>query len=486
MESRAGEPPSLKPQDDAVVPSGPGATVSFADLVRAHGDLVWSQKDPDSLPNATQNFRSVSAAFEDTYGRIDNAYWANDLASAAALTAGRRRGALGGVLGKETEPRLHVLLSWQAFDASRAVELLHRCEVLAIRASVSLVGSQRRLALNWVFAVVTRGFTLLQLGSAEPARMDAELRQMDEELRNVGEFVDKASAQDTRVRYVWGMLLGLLIVAIGTVVAEVTAGSTATVDRVSAAAAAGALGAVMSVLLRMRAGRLGLPNELDRTTIVYAGTLRAFVGAAFGLVVYCLFASRLVVVMPTGPTNSTSVYTYAVIAFFAGYAERWVRVVVEPDTSLSTEQVADRIPAAVEESVRATLLGPVLARWHGFVSVSITGHETTEGESRLPPLEQTELTITFGQKETRSVFERPINIREGEEAPEVSFMLRLDSDTVSLTDSRATVAVKAEGTASTRMSFTTPRATGSHRVWLRVSQRNRVVQIVPIEFEVMD
>jgi hypothetical protein len=88
------------------------------------------------------------------------------------------------------------------------------------------------------------------------------------------------------------MLLALLVVAIGVIVAEVAAGSTRTVDRATAAVAAGAVGAVISALQRLNVGRIGLPDDFDRAPIVGAGASRTFVGAVFGAVVYCLFGAR--------------------------------------------------------------------------------------------------------------------------------------------------------------------------------------------------
>jgi hypothetical protein len=192
------------------------------------------------------------------------------------------------------------------------------------------------------------------------------------------------------------------------------------------------------------------------------------------------------VILPARSGSSTAVYIYAAAAFVVGFAERWVQVLYTAVTPFGAEEVAERIPVAVEESVRATLLGPVLARWHGFVSVSIDGSETADGALRLEPLERAELTIRFGQEETGGPFERPIDIREGEEAREVTFTLRLDSDTVSVHYPEQPLAVPAKGTAELSMSLTAPKASGSHQLWLRVSQRNRVVQMVPFELEVGD
>jgi hypothetical protein len=486
MASSAGEPPPSHQPEEDVVSVGKSAAVSLEELTRAHALVMRSRKDPANLAEATRSYEVLLAAFERTHGPIVGVFWGEDETSAAVLTSGRRR-ALAGLLGKETPPRLHVV-SGGFSKAPHATELEHRCGELAIRASVLLVGAHRRIALEWLLAVAGHVFGFAERGSAKAKheRAEAASRQLDAELRRIEEYVGKASARIARLRYFWGTLLGLLIVGIGAVVAEVTAGSAASVDRVIASVAAGALGAVISVMQRMSTGRIGLVTDVDRATIVRLGTLRPLIGAVSGALVYLLFAAKLVVVLPADSTSSTSVYTYAVTAFFAGFAERWMKVLVEPVTSLRAEEVAERIPAAVEESVRATLLGPVLARWHGFVSVSIAGQETVDGASRLRPLEQAELTIRFGQEETGSASERRIDIREGEDAPEVSFGLRLDSDTVSLPHPEQTLAVRKQGTVTTEMPFTAPKATGSHRLWLRVSQRNRVVQIVPFELEVED
>ena len=154
--------------------------------------------------------------------------------------------------------------------------------------------------------------------------------------------------------------------------------------------------------------------------------------------------------------------------------------------TLGADDFAERIPVAVEESVRATLLGPTLARWHGFVSLSVEADETADGVPRLEPLEPAQLTVRFGQEETGGRFERPIDLREGEDAARVPFALRLESDTVSTPAAEQRLEVPAGGGAALSMTLTAPKAPGRHQLWLRVSQRNRVVQMVPFALEVGD
>jgi hypothetical protein len=151
--SAGGPPPTVRREQDLTLRSR-AATVSFAELVRAHALVVRSTKDSARQEEAARNYESVLAAFARAHGPIVEEFWTEDGASAAVLTGGRRR-AFGRLLKPETPPRLHVH-SDASSESPPAAELQHRCLELAIRASVLLVGTQRQIAMRLVFGVAVR------------------------------------------------------------------------------------------------------------------------------------------------------------------------------------------------------------------------------------------------------------------------------------------------------------------------------------------
>jgi hypothetical protein len=87
---------------------------------------------------------------------------------------------------------------------------------------------------------------------------------------------------------------------------------------------AGALGSVVSVLVRMTRGRLQLDYEAGKSVLRLLGAVRPFVGA--------VFASALILLVEGGllplkiPDESTQRTAFALgLAFLAGFSERWAQ-----------------------------------------------------------------------------------------------------------------------------------------------------------------
>ena len=83
-------------------------------------------------------------------------------ASAVALTEREPRqpvadGLLGRLVRRPPEPelRLYRVTDWMTANAPPLADLLHSCDILAIKAGEGLVGTARRVAMHWVLAVET-------------------------------------------------------------------------------------------------------------------------------------------------------------------------------------------------------------------------------------------------------------------------------------------------------------------------------------------
>jgi hypothetical protein len=94
-----------------------------------------------------------------------------------------------------------------------------------------------------------------------------------------------------------------------------------------ASVVAGAVGAIVSVLMRMsRTGddRFTLDHELGSSGVMHLGAFRPIIGAISGVVVALLIKTTLIPIDPT--VQQTELY--AVAAFLAGFSERWTKVVL--------------------------------------------------------------------------------------------------------------------------------------------------------------
>lgn len=88
---------------------------------------------------------------------------------------------------------------------------------------------------------------------------------------------------------------------------------------------AGAVGAVVSVMSRISTGRFSLDFEVGRSYLVFLGILRPLLGAIFGLALYFAVISGILDLFAVSPDGTARFYFLLVIAFLAGFSERWAQ-----------------------------------------------------------------------------------------------------------------------------------------------------------------
>ena len=135
------------------------------------------------------------------------------------------------------------------------------------------------------------------------------------------------------MRYMSGMVtFGVVLVAAAAAVTALVLAffdssrldSTA-IQEFYAAAAAGGVGAMISVLMRMSGrGSFAIDHELSRWEVMLVGAYRPLIGSVSGIVVYFLVQTPLIPIEQTALTLPF----YVVVAFLAGFSERWTRVVL--------------------------------------------------------------------------------------------------------------------------------------------------------------
>jgi hypothetical protein len=332
------------PADLAPTPTAQAGSPFFADLVRAH--YVWERAldrsdsvRTEQLDALEDEYEEKLSAFQAAEGEIVEAYWCIREASAVALTEEPQT--LRDRWTGDRRIRLHRVSNWLMPRSAQTVsDVLHDCDELAIRAEEILRGTPKRIALRSMFKVESHVLAFLERTQEEPTKdeIDEFVKDARDGIKSAHECYQDAADKVARMVYVSGILAGLLAlvpVAALTALTLLLFGALhlhSSQTRVFfACIAAGALGALVSVLSRMALpGKFELDPEVGRRTLFALGMYRPLVGSVFGLALYFLLSSSLLKVTP--PTQFA---TFVVGAFLGGFSERFVRVMLHSgETSL--------------------------------------------------------------------------------------------------------------------------------------------------------
>ncbi len=328
---------------------------------------------------AERTYREALDRFTELEGEIVAAYWSVTVPSGVVMTMRSRRWPLG--LFLDSRISLHRATTWLTGSDSRVAELLHHCDTLGNKAAEILRRTPKRVAMTWIFstesylldaveertlcatpaATQTNGRpeteTTVDPGAtargnrearvdrgappADAAGPSAASSDEDElvtrgrsEVLEIEKYYDRAAANAARFIYFWGMLVGaVLAAAVGALGAVLVHAVFDVLDPDEAATrfffgcyAAGALGAIVSVLSRMRSERFSLDYEVGRMPAFWLGTFRPFLGAVFGLVVYFALESEVVQLPP--PPDGGEFFFFTLFAFVAGFSERLTKILL--------------------------------------------------------------------------------------------------------------------------------------------------------------
>jgi hypothetical protein len=215
------------------------------------------------------------------------------------------------------------------------------CETLAIRAGEVLNGTSQRIAIRWIMSVAS---FLLARCDMEPPRAQDKRRASTQarahvapELRVIENYYLQAATKRARMVYVWGMVQGIiaisaLIAAVGGYVAIESRPTLhdPNAQQLAATLAAGAVGALISVLLRMderRTSTFKIDAEIGGRAVRRLGLFRTTVGAILATAVFFALKAGLLqqITIPQGPR---AIYFFLVVAFLAGFSERWAQIVL--------------------------------------------------------------------------------------------------------------------------------------------------------------
>ena len=312
-------------------PAAPDRRVTFPDLVRIH--FRWRKcaarrvaRDRRRARAARRDYHEALARFEDEHGRLISAYWCAEVESAVALTAGKPD---PGWLRRlfSVAPRFHRVSDWATKDEPDIARALHQCDEMAIRAGEVLRGRSRRIAIQLVMTSACHLLSLVDARGENPpqahkAAVAAELRQLADVRRSYRESANG----DAQLVYFAGMAVG--IAALGLLYS--TAGSILDKEGVHASTivgclVAGALGAVVSVIARVNSGSFSLDSDIARGYTLFLGSLRPWIGSIFGLLIYFAVTSNFIQIFKVPTDETEAFYFFCVLAFGAGFSERWAQ-----------------------------------------------------------------------------------------------------------------------------------------------------------------
>jgi hypothetical protein len=329
----AGAVPDRIEETDSPARAQVGA-VSFSDLVRAHFKRERERKrgDAEAAQHADQEFQDRLREFESHEGSLAAVYWSTRNASAIAMTVGNSRGRRNPLVDTENEVRLHRVTDWVTKDAEPVADILHACDLLAIRVGEILRGTSQRIAMRWLYAVQEHVLGYIERTPAPDLKHEHDLiAEQHRELARIEGYYLRAGAKAGRIVYVTGMLIGATVIALACAVVAIVLTRPAhqwnhDVRVLLLCTGAGAVGALVSVLSRMSGGgdKFTVDFEVGRPLLRRLGLYKPLVGSVFGLALYFLLVSGIL--MTRAPSHKTTIYFYAIVAFLAGFSERFTGV----------------------------------------------------------------------------------------------------------------------------------------------------------------
>ena len=212
--------------------------------------------------------------------------------------------------------------------------------------------------MQWVLAVETH-----VLGFVERSHADhVDLKELQAfvaceraELEQIEAYINGSGERAARIYFIQGMLLGIFpLIALGFLAAFLISLFDAldvhneALRAFYGCAAAGAAGAIVSVLSRMgsKKDNFAIDHEIPRRGLYLLGSYRPIVGAIFGVAMYFLVSTPLLQIEQQTKTFAF----YVTVAFLSGFSERWTRVILDGAQSViggeagKPEVTADDVP----------------------------------------------------------------------------------------------------------------------------------------------
>jgi len=342
-------PPVTNGSGNGVSPPAPPSEETgsplFAGLVWAHylyERELHKPKPGPGLDALEETYADKLKEFQLKVGTLDHVYWSTGAASAVGMTVvdqARKPRWLPkwtpAIIEHDQHVALHRVSDWATPDAPRVADLLHECDLLAIRVGEVLRGTPELIAMRWILRVQEHLLGFIERAKQLPkTKRGASERQLVKEqhqqLVAIERYYHRAASRAGRLVYITGMLMGLLPVALLLALLGVALSLAGLWDDKAQllllSAGAGTIGALVSAISRMgkpESGKFNVDFELGRPLIRRLGLYRPFLGAIFGVALFFLLQSGIAHVSLTADQEF---YYYGFAAFLAGFSERFATV----------------------------------------------------------------------------------------------------------------------------------------------------------------
>jgi hypothetical protein len=312
----------------------------FAELVWAHYcyERERRRREPSATLQACETaYLERLHEFQKKAGRLEHVYWSTRGAAAAGMTVKdmsrrpRRWRLWPNVREQDQHIELHRLSDWVMTDTPRVADLLHECDLLAIRVGEVLRGTAERIAMRSLLGVQEHLLGFVERGKTVREEDERRLvKAQRDQLVAIEEYYHRAASRAGRLVYITGMLMGLVPVFLISLASGLALWASGVWDRnaelMLLCAGAGAVGAFVSAISRMgkpEKGKFNVDFELGRPLIRRLGLYRPFLGAIAGVALYFLLASGIAGVEIIGDQE---VAYYGFAGFLAGFSERFATV----------------------------------------------------------------------------------------------------------------------------------------------------------------
>ena len=273
--------------------------VTFPDLTWDH--FHWERRrrtGSTDNPEAADRYRETRAAFEARHGEIVGEYWSIVEPSAVALTFKKAPLLLSPFINDRRE--FHRSTDWVTRHNPPLADVLFDCENLSIRISEVLRYTSESVGLKRLMAVASHVLGVIDRaeGKVDDAQADEIAAEEDHELREIRDYYRRAGVRIGLTVYTQGMIIGLLLMTflVGLVLAPLVLWGSVNWDRhvqaIVLSAAAGAIGAFVSVLQRMASDKsFPVHYDLGKRVLYMLGSYRPVLGVVFGVFTYFVLAS---------------------------------------------------------------------------------------------------------------------------------------------------------------------------------------------------
>src|SRR3712207_6145088 len=238
---------------------------------------------------------------------------------------------------------------------------LWRARAMEQQTALLVAGRPRRVLLEMLFSVIV--YLLGVLDSVECLaavgqgarktkecsrvhRIEKALEIAQSELTRLQEFAEQAAIRAALKHYVIGLFIGgMAVFASAWTASQVRMFEHAPTLDLVRAIAAGGLGAIISVMIRISRGqRLDVDTTQEPFMTCLAGSSRPVIGGALGVALYVLLKAGFIPLdIPAAP-DPAAPYFFTAIGFLAGFSERWAQDTIVRSAPLATSASGSPLP----------------------------------------------------------------------------------------------------------------------------------------------